>query len=311
MDEISRRVPGYLQAPYLIEMPHSGVSRLRAGEVIPRHRHQLTEVHYVSHGEVAVTIGRQRHHVAAGNAYILHAGDAHAQSAVCDSVLYFCSLTVSHWHLGGASSRSTSASNGLNAGLVLTRSPSRVVAADRVLVDAAQHASELMEHLQSLRVEQLAGALKSFLDALASLLTAQASGCIGDVPPNRGLMERATLERMGRVASYIETHHANCESMERIAHRFFLGRRQLSRLFREALGVSAQQYLMEQRLRHAMRLLQQSETKIDAVMVQSGFRSRHHFYKLFQQRTGLSPEQFRRSSRASIDAFATGMGLSR
>lgn len=66
-----------------------------------------------------------------------------------------------------------------------------------------------------------------------------------------------------------------------------------ARLFRASFGMAPYQYVQEQRLLQARRLLQQPSAKITAVALECGFGDHSQFSRAFRRRFGQSPSQFR------------------
>ena len=78
----------------------------------------------------------------------------------------------------------------------------------------------------------------------------------------------------------------------------FPGTRQLFQLrFREAMGHSPLDEILNVRLERAMELLVHTDRTIAAVAALSGFRTEWEFWHFFRKRTGLPPLRFRRERR--------------
>lgn len=66
-----------------------------------------------------------------------------------------------------------------------------------------------------------------------------------------------------------------------------------ARLFRTSFGMAPYQYVQEQRLLRARRLLQHPAAKITAVALECGFGDHSQFSRAFRKRFGVSPSRFR------------------
>lgn len=67
------------------------------------------------------------------------------------------------------------------------------------------------------------------------------------------------------------------------------------RRFREELGQTPAQYIIEKRVAAASRLLLHTTASIERVAAQTGFANRHYFSRVFTRHLGVSPGRYRRS----------------
>ncbi|MBS0379479.1 MAG: helix-turn-helix domain-containing protein [Proteobacteria bacterium] len=108
--------------------------------------------------------------------------------------------------------------------------------------------------------------------------------------------------------------HANLGaplSVEQLAQRVHLGARQLSRRFRDVLGVSPAAYLAAARLDEARRRLTDGRDSIEVIASGLGYGSGDVLRRRFRARYGLSPVDFRqRFARALPSASSRSRRLS-
>jgi two-component system, response regulator YesN len=81
-------------------------------------------------------------------------------------------------------------------------------------------------------------------------------------------------------------------SLELFARTLGRERGYLGRLFKKEVGCSMREYLARVRVRHAAELIRQG-TKIEAVILEVGYRSPKRFYDAFKQEYGVTPAAFR------------------
>lgn len=96
----------------------------------------------------------------------------------------------------------------------------------------------------------------------------------------------------------IEMMEANLEeplSADELARQVGLSRRQLERLFRNALGRPPARFYLERRLERARHLLYQTELPVIEVALACGFVSASHFSKCYRQMYGKTPRAERTS----------------
>jgi AraC family transcriptional regulator, L-rhamnose operon transcriptional activator RhaR len=73
--------------------------------------------------------------------------------------------------------------------------------------------------------------------------------------------------------------------------------RQLQRLIRDASGMSLTEYVQESRIKESCRLLNETSNKIGTIAVSVGYQDLKFFNRLFKQRTGMTPREYRKRSR--------------
>ena len=71
----------------------------------------------------------------------------------------------------------------------------------------------------------------------------------------------------------------------------------LRKLFREQLGTTPKQYVLDIRLQHAKRLLIDTELTIGEIAEMCGFSNPYHFSRTFREQVGLSPTVYRQQYR--------------
>jgi transcriptional regulator GlxA family with amidase domain len=100
-------------------------------------------------------------------------------------------------------------------------------------------------------------------------------------------------------ASLMEAHVDDKLSLDDIAERIGLSRRQLERLFRRHLDRHPGRYYRELRLNRARQLLQQTNLSVMAITVSCGFQSAAHFSTCYKELFGHPPSaERRRTARA-------------
>lgn len=82
--------------------------------------------------------------------------------------------------------------------------------------------------------------------------------------------------------------------MAGLSARFGYNDQYFIRLFRRGVGSTPHQYLLQLRLREAVRLLQ-GDAPIYAIAARVGFRDGETFCRAFKRRYGLSPGMYRKT----------------
>jgi AraC family transcriptional regulator len=146
--------------------------------------------------------------------------------------------------------------------------------------------------LNELKNEGFAGQL--YVDSLANALMVQLIRDFSTTTPQivaseGGLSDRQLLQ----IADYVHEHLAQEIRISELAELTRMSHFHFSRLFKQAIGVSPHQYVIEQRVERAKQLLKQTQLPIMEIAVQCGFSSHSHLGKWFRQCTGLSPKDYR------------------
>lgn len=109
----------------------------------------------------------------------------------------------------------------------------------------------------------------------------------------------------------IKQHIANGPatlSLDDLSQALGISKKQVSSIFRKQLGVSATQFLRDERMRRAQRLLVQTSLDIRVIAQTLGYSSSANFSNAFRDHVGMSPSDFRdKAPLASITALQGSM----
>lgn len=106
-----------------------------------------------------------------------------------------------------------------------------------------------------------------------------------------------TNDRVEVMCAYLKDHYAERVPMAAIAAQANVSVRQAQREFREALGETPIAYLTAYRLKVAAGLLANTDEQLASVALSCGFQSPSYFSKMFRERYGQTPSEYRRRSR--------------
>ena len=105
----------------------------------------------------------------------------------------------------------------------------------------------------------------------------------GGLPPNQ----------LSQILDYIEAHLDQEIKLEKLARLLDISQFHFSRLFKQSIGLSPYQYLIQQRVERAKHLLKSSDSLIVDIALECGFNSHSHLSKQFRQLTGTTPKAYR------------------
>ena len=98
-----------------------------------------------------------------------------------------------------------------------------------------------------------------------------------------------------KVCDFIQKNLSQDISLEDAAEYANISSFYLSKLFKEEKGISFITYLTDSRLEKAQELLQQSEYSIKEVTSMIGYNDQNYFSRLFKNKFGISPSEYRNS----------------
>ncbi|MEL6352566.1 MAG: AraC family transcriptional regulator [Cyanobacteria bacterium J06627_28] len=114
------------------------------------------------------------------------------------------------------------------------------------------------------------------------------------LPPPVGGLSR------DRLCQTLDLIHASLDQslgLETLAAAVGLDVYYFSRLFRQSMGISPYQYVLQQRIEKAKSLLQNQALTVTAIALECGFTDSSHLARQFRKTMGMSPRDYRRQIR--------------
>lgn len=99
--------------------------------------------------------------------------------------------------------------------------------------------------------------------------------------------------QLHRVLEYVDAHLEEDIKLANLACLLDMSQFHFSRLFKQSIGISPYQYLIQQRVERAKQLLRKTNRLITDIAFDCGFNSHSHLSKQFRQLTGMTPKKFR------------------
>jgi AraC-like DNA-binding protein len=101
-------------------------------------------------------------------------------------------------------------------------------------------------------------------------------------------------ERLEQIKKYIDENYYKKITMEEVALKFYLNKNYMRTLFVKNMGVSPKQYLCNIRFNRAQYLLLSSDESVKLIANSVGYDDPLLFSKIFKERYGCSPTQYRK-----------------
>lgn len=182
--------------------------------------------------------------------------------------------------------------------------PARLVVRGAVQTpSAAAIAAQLSGLVALMRAEADAESLggRAMLNAFSAALFALALRLASatEAPPP-GLLALAGHPRLAPLLAAMLQDLAHPWTLPELARLCHMSRATLVRHVQERLGRPIGELLLDLRMTHAANLLQASEASTGAVAEAAGYQSEAAFQRVFKQRMGATPAQWRRAAHAAV-----------
>ena len=109
-------------------------------------------------------------------------------------------------------------------------------------------------------------------------------------------------QRLAAVMAWALAHLDQPHALDALAARAAMSRRSFTRRFREATGSTVLQWLQNQRLARAQRLLETSSKPLEDIAAEAGFGSALSLRQWFASRLGTSPSAYRKAWMGGVAA---------
>lgn len=109
-------------------------------------------------------------------------------------------------------------------------------------------------------------------------------------PPGQGGL---TLAQERIVRDYVQAHLAEPISLRDLAGALALSRHHFAHSFRKCTGTTPHEFVLRQRVERAKTLLSRTSTPLPEVAAHCGFADQSHLTRVFKQRAGTTPANYR------------------
>ncbi len=272
--------------PYVCLM--TGSENFKEG-LFPWHWHTAMEIDFIESGEVDFRTPEQTIHLRRGDAIFINSGCLHSyQYTETDGLMLYAHLFDTRFLSGEYNNaidqkyiRPVLQCSGLQA--VAIRSDSRL---------GIRMLSELVELTELMQTEPFGYELAAraalsrfwclFLEHIQPTLAA-----------NKGHHHPDT-ERMKQMMTYIKDHFSERIALPDIAAAAGISPRECIRCFQRSIGDTPVNYLNVYRIQMAMQLLTRTADSVTEISEACGFSSISYFGKLFREKTGVTPSEYRK-----------------
>lgn len=254
----------------------------------PLHAHGFDELVIILRGTAVHTVDDRRFPVKSGDVFVISGAHEHQYQdmhglALANILFDSRALQMSQWDV-----RTLPGFHALFALEPILRTQqkfnSRLQLSDRQL----NHANEIIRDLMR-ETEMRNPGYRVMAKGLFMQLTVFLSRCYSTKPS----VESLDLLRLGDAIAHIETCFAEKITLDDLARKAHLSKRQFQRIFTECIGRAPIDHLLHVRIQRAAGLLRQTDRSITDVAFDCGFNDSNYFARQFRNVMNHTPKQYR------------------
>ena len=110
------------------------------------------------------------------------------------------------------------------------------------------------------------------------------------------IREKKYSPRLVKMMTYIEEHLTEKIELAQVARHVSLSRTYASAIFREELGITMSEFILNERLLEAKRMLRDTDLTVAVIADRLAFCSQSYFTKNFTAAEGMTPVEYRRQN---------------
>lgn len=265
------------------EYPYSmHIADFKAGP-IPWHWHEEVEFGYVLNGQIEITLANRTYHVSKNQGYFTNSNVLSRFSKTTDTVLAHTHLFHPIFLSGHFKSIFETKyldpvihNKNIDALIFTGQTPNQ-----QKLLQKLQQASAL-QHQENVEFQT-----RNLFSELWLLLLEE----IKEQPTHT--VNFQNQERVQNMLTFIHAHYGEKLTLNDIAKAASVSTRECIRCFRKTIRQTPLEYVMEYRLNMAKQLLDDTAMSITEVSYHCGFSSNAYFGKIFREKCGMTPLQYR------------------
>lgn len=135
----------------------------------------------------------------------------------------------------------------------------------------------------------------AYLEYLTSALALRLmANLIGRQPEMGRNSEKLSTAQLAQIREYIEAHLDEELGLSDLTTMVDIQQTRFVKCFRNSVGTTPYQYIMQRRIERAQRLLEKSDSPLADIAYICGFSSQQHMTQMFTRRLGITPSRYRK-----------------
>ena len=132
--------------------------------------------------------------------------------------------------------------------------------------------------------------------ALSRVVSLLAENCVQHAPAPTE-QELRDAERIKQMVDFVRSHRKDRITTEQIAASASISVSECLRCFRRTMNLTPKEYQRQHAIRHAARLLKQTDMSISRIGEECGFEDMSYFARVFRAEKGCTPSEYRSMSK--------------
>lgn len=111
---------------------------------------------------------------------------------------------------------------------------------------------------------------------------------------NQTVPTKKKFDILQSALNYINQHINEEISITQISERCYISKYHLCRLFKEKMGITIMEYILQTRIMMSKELLRKENLSITQISTKCGFSSSSYFSRVFKEKVGVSPMKYKK-----------------
>lgn len=256
------------------------------------HSHTDYEIYYFHQGKCTYLIGDQIYMLAPGDLILMHGMTLHCPNVDTD---FPYQRTIIHFNAEYARSmlQPPFALNVLEPFERLRNHRFRLTEDEQLYVQQILRQMEYQQNKGGVGYYRLHALFLDFLYYIYELSLKPMQDQLGNFSQKERYVQQ--------VLDYVEHHYQEDIDLDTLEEHIHISKYYLTKVFKEVTGSTIFNYLYQKRVYQARILfILEKGVSVSDACYRTGFKNPAHFSRLFKQWTGLSPDQFRKTSNKPI-----------